>query len=161
MRHGAPHLSTRVWLFTLLPCCLVPGDSRSDMNQTEYASYAGCTRQRVGQWLDDGLPCSLSGEIDPQAADDWREQNLEQAKRPTSANAEARLRKLIAEADLAEMKAQTARAILQPIAVIERTVSELAQSHRDQFFSFIARLAPALSGRYGIEQSDVYFLVKA
>ena len=51
------------------------------MNQTEYAQYAGCSRPRVSQWTEAGMPCPVKGFIDPQAADNWRERTLEQAKR--------------------------------------------------------------------------------
>jgi hypothetical protein len=33
------------------------------MNKTQYALHVGCSRQRVGQWVAEGLPCNIRGDL--------------------------------------------------------------------------------------------------
>jgi hypothetical protein len=61
-------------------------------------------------------PQPLTGFVDVSVADEWRDKHLEQAKRPGSPNARARLRKLEAEASMAEMKAAQLSGVLNPVA---------------------------------------------
>ena len=125
--------------------------------QKQFAERHGFTRQRAHQLVKKGLPTLENGRIDPEAADEWLEENLDHHRRaqqqPPGA---ARERKEAADAALKELELRRRRSQLLERAAVERYVFELARGERDAWQTFAAHAAPQLASRLGVAEADAF-----
>lgn len=143
----------------------------SDVNgltQTAYAKHAKLTRGRVGQLIVEGMPVIEGGQIDPVTADAWRRANSSPARQAANrkgrmgrpfiggagklgTTADARRRKLEADAGMSELKFRERHGELIRKADAELFLFEKGREIRDSWLSWLARIAPAMAAELDIE----------
>ena len=138
----------------------------SGLTQTAYAKRVKISRGRVGQLIDDGLPVTADGKINPAIADRWIAEHVDRERRaaerrgrqaPVSAAvADVRRQKLSADARLAELELRRREGSLVAKSEVERFVFARAQMERDRWLGFIARTAPVLASELDVDLSKAF-----
>lgn len=124
------------------------------VNKAELAKIFGVTVEAVGGWIRNGLPCVTRGspgrpyEFDTAAVVEWREGRMEdRLSRETDVTTldEARIRKMAADASLAEYDLAEKRGEVVPVNDAGEMVLDAFQRVRAKLTSIPSKIAPLVS----------------
>jgi phage terminase Nu1 subunit (DNA packaging protein) len=110
------------------------------------ARELGVTQQQVSQWKAAGMPFGRSGKIKMAAAVRWLRE-YERRARPTMSGGEAAMRRMIAEAELMELKLANARAEVVPAAEALAAAEDEATRVAGVLSQMPTEYAPLLASR--------------
>ncbi len=104
--------------------------NKTTVSKAELARRHGVTRAAVGSWIKGGLPMTSDGRINTRSADAWltRYRTHERQHPKSESLAEARLRKTISLANLAEWRLEKKRAGLIDVAVADRAWQQVRRA---------------------------------
>lgn len=123
------------------------------MSQTELAKLFGVTVQTVRRWVIDGLPRNGEGrgaKYPRLECLQWREEQVRQQERgklpPADSLDEAKRRKVLAEAQMAELDLGRVRGDLMTVEQYDSVVSQAYQRVAQRLKTIAPRLAPDVIG---------------
>lgn len=119
------------------------GVARRIVTQAKYARRIDVTRPMICKYIEMGMPTVASGNIDPEAADAWREANIK-TKAGDTLN-DARQRKEIALAALREIELLKAQNEVVEIKIIKNNLFEIFRQFRDSLLTIPERLSAPLA----------------
>ena len=115
------------------------------LTRVAYAEHAKLSKQRIDQLIDQGMPVTPNGKIDPDAADSWR-----------FSVTDLRKQKLAAEIRLANLKTDEREGSLVPRAAAENFIFEEARKIRDGLIGWVSRSAPIIAAELECEPQLVF-----
>lgn len=119
---------------------------------SEYAADWGVSVRTVTNWIAEGMPCRMvdgARRVVRSDANAWQKGKAEEKAPPTN-EAEARARKLAAEARLAELELEREEGKVIAAEDVERAWAAMAHDLRAQLLTLPQRWAPGLLGCKGL-----------
>jgi phage terminase Nu1 subunit (DNA packaging protein) len=121
------------------------------LTAAEVAAFFGVDRRTVSNWLNESpaIPSWKDGKVrkfDSVAVTEWRDARVGETRRIDSTLDEARIRKLTAEAALAELELAERERLVVSIDEMERLLSAPLYRLRAQLLVLPSKWAPALVG---------------
>lgn len=133
-----------------------PEQPPSSMSKKGFAEHVGVTQGRISQLIAQGLPVEPSGRIDVTRGVAWLRANIDSNRRRADLPGEAATpfptaplspqgAKTLAEARIAELKAERLAGSLLNRRAALRVVEGRAKAERDAWIGWVNRAAPAIA----------------